>query len=74
MTRYESPEELAGKVDWEGGLTEAILGYGIKSEDLPVGTPPEIVDAWKRVEAVGPDVDKIQSWLPEPGTDDEEDM
>lgn len=64
---YATPQELAGKVDWEGGVTEAILGYGIKSEDLPEATPAEIVEAWKRVEAVGPDVDKIQNWLPEPG-------
>lgn len=68
MSRFESPGDLAAKVEWEGGLTEAILGYGIKSEELPEGTPEEVVEAWKRVEAVKPDLAVIENWLPEEGT------
>ena len=62
-TRYESKEELAEKVDYEGGAAEAINGYGIHSDELPEGTPPKIVEAWKRVESVGTDIIAIENWL-----------
>lgn len=62
-TRYESKEELAGKVDWEGGVAEAINGYGIRSDELPEGTPQAIVEAWQRVESVGAYVNAIENWL-----------
>jgi hypothetical protein len=62
-SRYESKEELASKVDWEGGVTEAINGYGIGADELPEGTPLEIVTAWRMVEAVDDPVSTIRRWL-----------
>ena len=62
-TRYESKEDLVAKMEWEGGVEGAINGYGIHSDDLPEGTPPEIAEAWKRVELVGADIIAIENWL-----------
>lgn len=62
-SRYESKQDLAAKIDWEGGVTEAINGYGISHETLPDDTPIDIFNAWVRVEAIAADVDKIYEWL-----------
>lgn len=59
MTR----EDLAAKVDWEGGVAEAITGYGISSRTLPEDAPGEIVRAWRRVEESSKDIAAIQKWL-----------
>lgn len=63
MTKFENVFELWSKVDWEGGLVDAILGYGIRVEELPVGTPQEIIEAWERIEAMDADVNLINTWL-----------
>jgi hypothetical protein len=56
-------EEVAGKVDWEGGVSETITGYGLSSDILPKDAPSEIVEAWKRVEESSKDIDLIWRWL-----------
>jgi hypothetical protein len=63
--KYETKQELATKIDWEGGVSDAITGYGIKSCDLPDGTPLHVREAWERVEGSGSDIDLIQEWLEE---------
>lgn len=66
MSRFASTEDLAAKIEWEGGITEAILDYGIKSEDLPEGTPDEVVKAWQLIETdTAQAVKVISDWLPE---------
>lgn len=60
---YESVEDVASKVDWEGGVTEAILGYGLKSSDLPETVPPHVLAAWKFIENVDDAVNVVQEWL-----------
>ena len=60
---YESKQALADKVDWEGGVAEAIMGYGISSEELPKDTPDEIVEAWKEAEKAKAAFDKINDWI-----------
>jgi hypothetical protein len=60
--RYGNKQDLAAKVDWEGGLTEAIE-YGIRTGDLPAGTPQAIIDAWKRLEDSYVDVGRVNEWL-----------
>jgi hypothetical protein len=62
-SRYESKAELAAKVDWEGGVTEAINGYGLGHETLPDDTPIDVFNAWVRIEATAGDVAKIYEWL-----------
>ena len=56
-------QELASWVSDEGGVADFILGYGGYSDRLPEGVPPEIVEAWERIEAVDPDVRKVSAWL-----------
>jgi len=56
--RYASKEDLAAKVDWE-----AIIGYGIYADELPEGTPAEIVQAWTAVQQVRVEVGAIYEWL-----------
>lgn len=30
-----TPEEFAAKMEWEGGMAEFILGYGVNPEEVP---------------------------------------
>lgn len=48
MSRFESRERLVSKIDWEGGLLDAIE-YGIRAEDMPEGDD-ELAKAWKKLE------------------------
>jgi len=59
MTR----KELADKVDWEGGVHEAIAGYGIPPARLPGDVPADVLEAWKRVYDSTSDIDLIDDWL-----------
>jgi hypothetical protein len=47
--KFESRAALAAKVEWEGGVMEA-LDYGIKTEDMPEGDA-ELTEAWSKLEA-----------------------
>lgn len=65
---YENARELADKVDYEGGILEAICGYGIPANELPGDTPTEVVVAWMKLYLEVPGlVEIIRDWLPEPG-------
>ncbi len=58
-----SKEDLAAKIDWEGGLAESIFGYGMKSSELPDNAPAAVKQAWKQLEEVRPQADLINKWL-----------
>jgi hypothetical protein len=47
--RFEDREELANKIEWEGGIIDA-LDYGIKTENMPEGDT-ELAEAWGKLEA-----------------------
>lgn len=55
--------EIAAKVEWEGGLAETILGYGLSWTELPADAPNEIKAAWLHVQGVRADVERIENWL-----------
>jgi hypothetical protein len=61
--QYESAYDLASKVDNEGGVTDAIIGYGIPPKYLPDDVPENIKAAWERVYGIGDDVEFIAEWL-----------
>lgn len=63
MSRYDSAADLAAKVDWEGGIEEAILNYGIPVDDLPDEVPNNIREAWGRVRAMDHDIRLIERYL-----------
>jgi hypothetical protein len=69
-TRYETVYDLFSKVEWEGGLFETINSYGVSSDELPLGTPTDIIEAWDRIEATGPDAASIWRWMIENGDED----
>lgn len=45
--RYESRAAVRDKIEWEGGIMEA-LDYGIKTEDMPEGDT-ELAEAWEKL-------------------------
>jgi len=47
--RFSSREHLAAKIEWEGGVLEA-LDYGITTGDMPEGDA-ELAEAWGKLEA-----------------------
>lgn len=60
MTR----EELAAKVDWEGGVAETLTGYGLASGMLPEDAPQTVKSAWERLYTQGrEDIEVIEEWL-----------
>lgn len=40
-------EDFRDKIDWEGGILEAMIGYGLGTEGYDL--PKELVDAWETV-------------------------
>lgn len=69
MSKY-TKNQLANKIDWEGGLYEFVNGYGLDIVDLPEDTPSEIVIAFRRIKEVEQYEHIIWDWLPEPGSDE----
>ena len=71
--RFKSRAALAGKIEWEGGLMEALY-YGIKTEDMPEGDT-ELIEAWDRLATayheLEPLADAVAKLLPEPGDDED---
>ena len=72
--RFKSRSALAGKIEWEGGILEA-LDYGIKTADMPE-SDTELTEAWAKLEAsfrqTAALAEAVENLLPEPGTDDED--
>lgn len=64
MSKFDNKQDLAAKIEWEGGVFDAAL-YGIRSTDLPEGTPQNIIDAWQHLEAVIVQEEMIINWLDE---------
>ena len=62
MTKYESKEDLAAKIDWEGGVMEAVE-YGVKVTDLPADTPAPVCVAWLKLQEATEYIDAINAWL-----------
>ena len=55
-------EEFRDKVEWEGGVMEAV-DYGLKVTDLPDDVPAKVADAWHRLESALRYIDVIDAWL-----------
>lgn len=57
-----TPEEFWAKCDWEGGLLEAVFGYGLDADDLD-DSDPELKRAIRDLKAVEPVIDRARSLL-----------
>ena len=70
--RFVSRAALAGKIEWEGGLMEA-LDYGITTEMMPEGDA-ELTEAWAKLEAAFKETSKladaVEKLLPDPDSSD----
>ena len=55
--RFPDRENLAAKIEWEGGLMEA-LDYGITTEMMPEGDA-ELAEAWTKLEASFKETSKL---------------
>lgn len=62
-------QELANKIDWEGGIIAA-LEYRITHGEIE---DEEIAKLWEQLEQFLPIMDQIYALLPEPGLDESED-
>lgn len=58
-------QEVANKVDWEGGVISAIM-WGLQAEDIE---DSELSVAWHEAEELIPVIRRIQNLLPEPKDD-----
>ena len=66
--RFESRTALAGKIEWEGGILEAVE-YGLKTTDMPEGDT-ELIEAWDKLaiayHELTPFLDAVKKLLPGP--------
>ena len=70
MSDFESVADFASKVEWEGGIVEA-LDYGIKPKDVPEEIRPqwqELSDMWKKME---PLLEEVSTMLEDALMDEE---
>jgi hypothetical protein len=58
MSKFENRQELADKIEWEGGLEDA-LDYGIKSSDLPE-SETKLIAAWALMEAAFDELERAK--------------
>lgn len=65
--KYESPEHLATKIEWEGGLYDFVNSYGLSIDELPEGTPDHIIAAFVQIKDAQNAENTIWDWLPNPG-------
>lgn len=66
MSRKYTPEEFYEKCDYEGGIEEAIFGYGLSEKDLAV-REGEFFEAVKELAALGPRVRELSDIIYELG-------
>ena len=62
MAEKYTLDDLLSKIDWEGGILDAIQ-YGISHESLPDEVPPAVKAAWKKIEKATDDLYVIETWL-----------
>lgn len=69
---FENRQEVAGKIDWEGGILSS-LDYGLTDEDMPEGDT-ELREAWAELMAAFSYVrsarQRVEMLLPEPGEEE----
>lgn len=65
-------EEFADKVNWEGGLFEAITGYGLSWTDLDDDAPAGLVGLLKNYEVKAKQAEALEDEIMELLESDEE--
>jgi hypothetical protein len=62
-SKYESSQDLAYKVQWEGGFTAFVFDYGISEAELPDDLPADVREAAIRVISVRTAANKVEDYL-----------
>ena len=72
--RFKSRADLAGKIEWHGGIMAA-LPFGIMTDDMPEGDT-ELAEAWAKLEAsfrqTAALAEAVEVMLPGPGSEDDD--
>lgn len=61
--QYMTKQDLADKIDWEGGLCAFVNGYGLNIDELPPDTPDDIIAAFVEIINTRQSEAKIYEWL-----------
>jgi hypothetical protein len=61
--KYVDKQELDDKIEWEGGIAEFTMGYGVNLEELPDETPDNVREAFRHLLAARRAVAIIQAWF-----------
>lgn len=72
MSKYENRQEIANKLDYEGGIYEFVFGYGLDVYDLPQDDT-ELIRALQAVLDTKHLWAHLESLLPEPRDEDWDD-
>lgn len=65
VSSYENRQELADKIDYEGGIYEMLFGYGLGVEDMPDGELRTLMTKIKSVTNVlEPLISEFEKLLP----------
>lgn len=52
------------KTEWEGGVMDAIISYGLSTGELPHEAPAPVREAWDRLyDQARRDITLIEKWL-----------
>ena len=69
-----TPQDLVEKIDYEGGIYEAVAGYGLSKDSLTKATPAQQA-AWSKVVDLAIQlrnaVDKMKELFPDVGDGEE---
>jgi hypothetical protein len=72
MSSYVNRQELADKIDYEGGTYDMLFGYGLGADDLPQNDA-ELLSAFAAIDALRgafqSAVDAFEALLPGPESD-----
>lgn len=69
MAKY-TKQSLANAIDWEGGIIDLVIDYGLDIDELPDDTPEYVIEAFLNIKKIDQDIETINEWLPEPGEED----
>ena len=71
MYRYDSLSDFLEKVDHEGGLYDALSGYGLGVDNLPEDAPADFVALVSRASELAKELYEVEEALIEYEEDDE---
>jgi len=56
-------DEILSKIEYEGGIAETIVGYGLGIDNLPADVPMNVRIAWRTISLYQESYTIITDWL-----------